>query len=153
MATTIKDLSSGGPILSSDTIFIFSKNIENDTYEIIKVTANQLSSQFVNFNLLAQINDKYNELQRLSTNFKQFLKENYTLSNKIETIYSTKKYFDSVYMHNNTTTTVLSNEFADFVSKSSANKYKEYALAEVAKYKNTSSKIVGQLVTEAPGWM
>lgn len=148
----ITSLSSAGILLSTDNIFIFTRDTNTETYSTISIPASQLSAQFINFELLDQIKNKYKELQQLSANFKQFLKDNYILSNDITNVFSTKEYFDSVYVHNNTTTTVLSNEFGDFATKSHASKYKEYALSEIAKYKCVAGNSVGALVTQAPGW-
>lgn len=148
---SINSLSAGGYINSTDKLFIFS-NLSNDVYSINKLQVDQLSSLFINFKLLEQIKNKYNELQRLSANFKQFLKENYILSNKINTIYSNLEYFETVYRYNNTMTTVVSNELGDYASKAYANRYKEYAFSEIAKAKCNSGKSRGTFVTMAPGW-
>lgn len=149
----IQDLSSAGFILSTDNVFVFTKDPVTEKYSTISVAAKNLSALFINTELLNQIKSKYTELQLLSANFKSFLKENYILSNRIDTIFSTPKYFESVYRHNNTTTSVLSNDFSDFATKAYATQYKEYAFSELAKYKRVAGKSTATLVMQVPGWL
>lgn len=101
----IENLPETTTISETDKIYVLSKR-EGNNFVKEEISISELSSYFYAKDTVEKLQEKYEELLKLSSDFLTFLQENYPTKEYISANYSTTDYFNNVFKTVESTDTI-----------------------------------------------
>ena len=137
-AIDINSLPSVKSIDLSDKIYVF--KLRDNKYYLEKVDVAELSSFLYDKVLTDKFNAKYNELLELSSNFINYLTENFPTSEFIENTFITKSNFDIIYNDLLNADNLKRDILSEYTHKNVNSKFKHENMAKVDNLNNQYTK-------------
>lgn len=148
-AIDITTLPSVKSIELTDKIYVF--KLRENKYYVEKIDIAELSSFLYDKEMTDKFNAKYNELLELSSNFINYLKENFPTREFVENTFITKKDFNLIYDDILNVKNLKEDILFEYTHKDVNSKYKQDSRVETEKLNRQYTRdIASQIVYIVP---